>query len=335
MEENPDDIAEEIATRSSSASDVHLLEALLLVKDTSYGKHVFPRLVCRGLLQRGADGPQRLRGLLPDAPGAIYPLCILEALFYAGRGEYAGVPEFSDGRIPIALKSPIQEDTALAAKSIIHDLLIESRNDDRLLENIMFFLHQRKALGDMATVRQFLNAFTEGAIRLTRKLIEEFAQLINAEEGEEVYQTFLKNNPVFLDPLASRVISKQQFGNEFCTDFVINRLDNEYILVELEKPQNKILTGQDDFSADFTHALGQIIDFQQWVDENTAYARKLMPGISVPKGLLVIGRLSALSERQKNKLAFFRKSLHNVDVRTYDEILQQSKDFYNNLVLGY
>ena len=46
---------------------------------------------------------------------------------------------------------------------------------------------------------------------------------------------FLKTNPVFLDPLANVVIPKQQLANEMTTDFVIRRLDNEYIVVEIEK----------------------------------------------------------------------------------------------------
>lgn len=59
--------------------------------------------------------------------------------------------------------------------------------------------------------------------------------------------------------------------------YVVRRLDNEYILVEIEKPQNRIFTESADFMAEFTHVFGQVIDFQEWVDTHAEYARHLMP----------------------------------------------------------
>ena len=79
-------------------------------------------------------------------------------------------------------------------------------------------------------------------------------------------------------------------GLEFVTDFVLRRLDNEYVLVEIEKPHDKLFGRGSDFSSKFTHAFGQILGFQEWVDENPAYARKFMPGIPPPRGLPVLGR---------------------------------------------
>ena len=42
--------------------------------------------------------------------------------------------------------------------------------------------------------------------------------------------------PVLIDPLAAKVIDRQRLGLELTTDFVVRRLDNEYLLVEIEKP---------------------------------------------------------------------------------------------------
>jgi hypothetical protein len=47
-------------------------------------------------------------------------------------------------------------------------------------------------------------------------------------------------------------------------------------LVEIERPQDKIFTTSDDFASRFTHAFGQVLDFQQWMDRNVAYAQELL-----------------------------------------------------------
>jgi hypothetical protein len=136
---------------------------------------------------------------------------------------------------------------------------------------------------------------------------------------------------VLLDPLASKVIPKQSLGLEFKTDFVIQRLDNEYIVVEIEKPQDSIFTKADDFSSGFTHAYGQVIDFLEWVDAHSEYARHHMPGISSPKGLLVMGMRKTLTPMQTSKLKRFCIVNRHIEVLTYDDLLQRGVALYNNI----
>jgi hypothetical protein len=140
------------------------------------------------------------------------------------------------------------------------------------------------------------------------------------------------SNPIFIDPLASEVIGKQRLGIEYVTDFVVKRLDNEYILTELEKPWDRVFTAGADFTANFTHGLGQVLDFQQWVNTHAEYARTLMPGIATPRGLLVIGRSTQMTEHQKNKLHRFRLNSSGIEILTYDDLLHRAKTPYENLI---
>ena len=149
---------------------------------------------------------------------------------------------------------------------------------------------------------------------LTMRHIKEFEKLVESELREEDYQRFLAGHPVFIDPLASEVIPKQQLGREKTTDYAVRRSDNEWILVEIEKPQNRIFTKNDNFTAEFTHAFGQVIDFQEWVDTHAEYARHWMPGISSPKGILIIGRRNALSHQQEAKLKRYCINSQSVEV---------------------
>lgn len=73
----------------------------------------------------------------------------------------------------------------------------------------------RKATDLMRSI--VFEVFTEPAIKITSRLIVAFESLISENYSEEVYQRFLTKNPVFIDPLASKVIPKQKFGLEHVT----------------------------------------------------------------------------------------------------------------------
>ena len=146
--------------------------------------------------------------------------------------------------------------------------------------------------------------------------------------GEKVY-------PVFLEPLATKIYDKQRLGDDLITDFVIQTLEDKYVLVEIEKPQDLIFTKQNDFSAKFTHAYGQVLDFLAWIDSNIAYAQTKLPNICLPSGLLVIGQSSALNPDQKKKLEYFNTLNTRIKVITYDEVLLNAQRLYKNIISSY
>jgi hypothetical protein len=178
------------------------------------------------------------------------------------------------------------------------------------------------------------DAFVKGRILITEDLLARFEAILTRKSSENVYQTFLAEHPVFLDPLASEVIPKHRLGSEFITDFVIRRLDNKYVVVELEKPQDAVFTAGDDFSAKLTHALGQVLDFQQWIDFHGEYARSLLPEISSPRGVVIIGTAADFTERQRQKLHRFNMNLSTVQVLTFDEIACNARRLHQNIHRG-
>lgn len=103
------------------------------------------------------------------------------------------------------------------------------------------------------------------------------------------------------------------------------------MLVEIEKPHDRIFTQAYDFTAEFTHAFGQVLDFQHWVDDNVAYAQKHMPLITAPRGLLVIGMRSDLDSRGEAKLRRFADNSARIDIATFDDLLSGGRNLYRNL----
>jgi Domain of unknown function (DUF4263) len=179
-----------------------------------------------------------------------------------------------------------------------------------------------------------MSLFAEASIKLSRSVLEEFAQLIAEDLPEQRYQEFLAEYPVLIDPLAAEVVPKQRLGLEFATDFAIHSHDDVWTLAEIERPQDDLFNAANDFRSRFTHAFGQVLDFQHWVDDNVHYAQKHMPGITAPRGLLVMGLRSRLTEAQQGKLRSFAENSRRIDIRTYDDLLASGNSLYENLRHG-
>jgi Domain of unknown function (DUF4263) len=233
------------------------------------------------------------------------------------------------------LDEPIPAETAEAAQRMLSDIASEAVADVpgalRVLAQVLSeatMLSDEEGISDAAIVIRLLS---EASIRLTPPMLDDFEALIGAQRTESHYQKFLERHPVLLDPLAAEIIPHQRLGVEYATDFALRRHDDGWTLVEIERPHDKIFTAGDDFAARFTHAFGQVLDFQQWVDQNVAYARELMPGVAAPRGLLVVGMREPLSSRQANKLRQFADNSRRIEVVTYDELLARGRQLYASL----
>lgn len=337
---SPEEIQAAILSLTNSGDPDCLddLAVFLTARDNhTYLKQEIPRWAAAAHIQIGPTGVRRLGELLLTAPGTIYPHAIIEAIWQAAQSRRSNSP-FSH-RMPPEFSAPIGDETSHEAKSVLNEILQNARLNPDLFSILLRFLSEQATFGSILSgddehqiVESIYDAFTAGSIRISKRLIHQFESLIQQERPEEEYQQFLQAHPVFLDPLAATVIAKQRLGVEFVTDFVLNRHDGKYILVEIEKPHDTIFTQQDDFSAKFTHAFGQVLDFQQWIDTHGEYARSLLPGISSPRGLLVMGLRSKLTQRHIEKLHRFSLNAAMVNVLTFDDLVENSRNLYRSIV---
>lgn len=321
------------------------LTQFLRVKDPhTYGKHSTPAIACRALLGLGAKEVEAMYSALLNSDGVILPTIILDHLWHASHGEYPSILFFTDRSaeaFPVSPELPL--DVQQHSGEAFRDFIAVAQENEGCFNVLINFLQHNQFMKSArlnANVGRLtpellrsdvFSMITDSTIRISKRLLGEYEQLLYSGDREETYQVFLENHPVLLDPLASEVFSKQSLGVEFKSDFVVKRLDNEYIVVEIEKPQDAIFTKSNNFSAPFSHALGQVVDFLEWVDTHGEYARSLMPEISAPKGLLVIGLRSQLSDWQRAKLRRLCVNLNHIEVVTFDDLLDRSNSLYQNL----
>jgi hypothetical protein len=271
---------------------------------TIYEKRLPAVLAGRALLQAGPSGVDRLVTALTRGRPR-YRSALIMMLWRAGRGDFSP-DELLEALGPhvCSIDPPVGTDEA--ARRALGDYFAEALVDPTFFMDIGSWL-QTLALMPAAELARtqaatdIASLLGEASIRLSRSLLDEYADLIAGSHREETVQRFLTEHPALIDPLAATVLPKLRLGTEYATDFAVRRHDDRWLLVEIEKPQDPIFTAQNDFTAPFTHAYGQVLDFQRWVDDDVAYARRSMPGIVIPRGLLVIGRRTDLSERHQKE----------------------------------
>lgn len=327
-----------------TVESIRTLESLFLVKDKDievdkFLKHFISKYSARALLVLQEEGLRILVSLLLQSPDAIYASHILDTIFCASKKIYVQGVQAPAGSSKLLYTPPITDSMARLATELLRDLIIQSQSKSQLFEPFLELLaaHDPKRdkvlYGTDTEFRElWLGTIRESIILLSRATLLEFEQLINISAKEEVYQRFLASNPVLLDPLARRVIPKHQLGREFVTDFVVEKLTGEYVLVEIEKPSDSIFTRKSNFHSRFVHAYGQVLDFQEWSESNISYAQKHLPGITSPAGLLIIGRRQPLTDAQVRKLARFNTThAGRVTVLCFDDVLDAGNRLYNNM----
>ncbi len=252
----------------------------------------------------------------------------LEALWTTAQGEPA--PLYGPGRVD---QPPVPAALREAAGTLVDDLIAEAYTNAHLLAACLSLADGLDLGMEPAAsfAKRFMRVTADASIAMTATLLERFADLIRSELPEADYQLFLEQHPVLLDPLAADVLPTAPLGLEHRTDFVLRRHDGRYVVVEIEKPQDPLLTRRYDIAAPLTHALGQVLDFQHWIADNAAYAQRSFPGVATPSGLVVMGRRDRLDGRARAKLSAWQTNNRHVELATYDDLLRRGDALLRSL----
>lgn len=302
--------------------------------DDTYGKQIIPDMLCKALIQKGSLGIQRLEEHINSELRYIYFSSIIRNLWMASIGNISDVLFYSSEFTKEVLCKKLNMDTIETAKEVFYSIIVKCMSDSDLFFSLNYALYGLFQFNNVTTkglVKDIFEAISRSSLKLSKEIIREFEKLIDLEKKEEDYQKFLSSNPIFINPLSYEVFNKQKLGDDLITDFVVKTFQNEYLLVEIEKPQDKIFNNKGDFSAKFTHAYNQVLDFILWVDENISYAQKKMPNILSPNGILIMGRSIDLNEKQRLKIRCFNKNSTRIKVYTYDDILENANKLFLNL----
>ena len=183
-----------------------------------------------------------------------------------------------------------------------------------------------------------------------KAIVNQFENNLSLTLGEKYWQLFLsKNDWIFgygltyycMSTLGREVLvggkTIYNQGGHIC-DFLLCTKGNAKFtsLVEIKCPNTKLIgkearNGVYPISNDLSAALSQLqVYCNSWsINRDPDVVRREIKGnymTVLPKGILVIGNTSELdNEDKKVSFELFRRHLHNIEILTYDELLERAK----------
>jgi hypothetical protein len=166
------------------------------------------------------------------------------------------------------------------------------------------------------------------AVRLyERTALEQYCRelltLTKANTGEEDLQNFLESHPIFFHVfLPKKIIFKPPILTKYFADFAVLNSRDELLLIEIERPQLKMLKKDGGSTADLEHAFHQLRTWKQVLDDHRAAALDViglkLDEVAKVKGVVIAGRKP--SDEKNLRLL---RSLSNADIElfTYDDLL--------------
>lgn len=157
--------------------------------------------------------------------------------------------------------------------------------------------------------------------------------LKNTKRNENDLQRCLTSFPILFGTEYVKILDKHTFGSEFEADYVLERSNGLYDIVEIESSNLRLYTKQGNPKSELVHAEQQIMDWLEWIEHNSPYAREKIKNLYTPKGFVVIGRSNSLSPENKEKLR--RRNLifrDKIEIITYDDLLAKANSLLSILV---
>lgn len=201
-----------------------------------------------------------------------------------------------------------------------------------------------QTLGDHAHVAAYGGGAAYAALDLLplqlerlNGIIAEFERILerpDVHEKRDVHP-FLKKHSFLLHPNPDSILSEVPIGvgTQFRMDFLIRDASGRYLVVEIENPQRQLFTKAGNLTASVSHAVQQVEDWQEWIEDNLPSVQKLYPDMSSPSGMVVIGRTLGLPERDRRRLGRHNVNLGGrVRVVTYDDLLGAARAYVRSLM---
>jgi hypothetical protein len=217
------------------------------------------------------------------------------------------------------------------ARTILNDLILEMDSDDTVAA--------RAGLALMGFGYTQSKAGVELVAAISRRWFAISTPVLNTYEGllydhaddEAEFQTFLETYPQLLDPLAMTIWPQPDLFGFKEPDFVIQRTDGTYLVVEIERPSKKLLTATGQLSNPASHAELQALEYKQHLMEKIADVRIHFPEFKEPDCLVVVGLERDLSSKQRASLHMINRSRNHVRIVGFDWLLERAKTIASNV----
>ena len=318
-----------------------ILALKLLSRDT-YGGDTFnwelkaPAAYC--LLAWREDGLKALVENVQEEPTSKNFSLALQLLASVSEGHDPLMIGWSrqDSRLREAVNRAVGEwsDLALTARIRLNEFVL-SIEDDNTASHQSGLALMALALKTRGAIRNLSHALALRSVAVGPKVIGDYKNLISAKGNDEPsFQRFFEDHPLLLEPRAFQVWSKPDLHGRYEPDFILRTNDDGYVVVEIETPNKLLVTQQYQLSAHVTHAVSQVLRYQEYLREHTSSASRTFPGFSSPRGLVVVGLEATLDQGQREVLRLENRDRSDLSIVGFDALANTARAVINNLVHG-
>ena len=222
----------------------------------------------------------------------------------------------------------------LAARRHLHELILGIEDDKDANFYVGAALHHL-AFGDNRIVGNLIHALALRSIAVGPKVLATYEGLLAGPgNNESVFQRFFESHPLLLDPRSFQVWAQPDLHGRYEPDFVIRTYDNSYVIVEIETPAKQLVTQQYQLSSHTTHAITQVLQYQEYLRTHLEAAVGTFPEFTPPSGLVVVGRESSLDAGQKAVLRLEKLSRPDITIVGFDTLADTAREITSNVVHG-
>lgn len=165
------------------------------------------------------------------------------------------------------------------------------------------------------------------------KQIKKFQRILRkTNRTEKEIQEFLYNNFWMFGAFYKSVRKEQKAGMKKRNDFLIKKEGEFYDIVELKKPEHKLFTSAKNPSihSDLKNAISQMASYLDYYHKHyLSFREQTDLNVLYPKGIIVIGRRKETDIKllKAHELIWGK----NIEVLTYDDILDRAKQSIKNI----
>lgn len=162
-----------------------------------------------------------------------------------------------------------------------------------------------------------------------RNAIEEFRELIEAEEPEQEYQEFLENHPWIFGARYVENRNERELTRDEEVDFCLETVNGYYDIFEIKRPDHTIMvedTSHDNYrpSADLSEAVSQVENYIKEIEANHGeILRRDELDLLKPRGTVVIG--AGLDSDEREGLRVYNSFLNRISIVTYGELARKGE----------
>ena len=255
----------------------------------------------------------------------------------AGGNEPRSVGSFvSDVQLRETVSTSVGDwkDLSSKARSHLHELMLSIEGDDEAGIYASTSL-MGLSIQDSSAIAHLSHALALRTTALGPRVLANYDDLLaRASDDESAFQEFFQRHPLLLDSRAFQVWSKPDLHGQFEPDFVLRTYDNSYVIVEIETPAKLLVTKRGKISAHATHAIDQVLEYQDHLRVHISEASAFFPQFTPPTGLAVVGRESPLSAKQKNVLRMENQSRPEIRIVGFDQLAAATKAVTSNVIHG-